>query len=110
MSAFDETLKRVCTEYTVLAIMPEPSVIFHLVKGISWFVRLFKGVTDKGTPTAIWKAENVAVWPDENQMKVARAQDLDEPLFVYNLNKYKPVADYNDSWRRRQKDQRQGGL
>jgi hypothetical protein len=68
-----------------------------LVKVFSWFVRFFKGITDKGIPTANWKAKNSVVWPDENQMKVARAQDLDEPLFVYNLNKYKPVADYKDS-------------
>jgi len=96
ISAFDDELKQVCTEYTVLAIMPEHSITFHLVKAISWLVRLFKGVTDKGIPMATWKAENSAVWPDESQMKVARAQDLDEPLFVYNLNKYKPVAEYND--------------
>jgi len=96
MSAFYETLKQVCTEYAVLAIMPEPSITFHLVKGISWLVRLFKGITDKGIPTATWKAANTAVWPDENQMTVARAQDLDEPLFVYNLNKYKTVAKYKD--------------
>jgi uncharacterized protein (DUF1330 family) len=96
MSDFDHTLKQVCSEYTVLAIVPEPSITFHLVKGISRFVQLFKGITDTGIPAANWKAENVAVWPDENQMKVARSQNLDEPLFVYNLNKYKPVADYKD--------------
>jgi len=97
ISAFDDTLVRVCTEHTVLAIEPEPSVTFLFVKVISWFIRLFRGVTDKGIPTANWKAENVAVWPDESQMKVARGQDLDEPLFIYNLNKYRPIADYKDS-------------
>jgi uncharacterized protein (DUF1330 family) len=97
MSVFDDSLKRICAEHMVLAIMPEPPVTFHLVKVISWFVRLFKGVTDIGIPAANWKAENTAVWPDESQMKIARGQDLDEPLFVYNLNKYKPVADYKDS-------------
>jgi hypothetical protein len=96
LSAFDETLKRIFTEYTILAIIPEPPATFHFVKGVSWLIRLFKGVVDKGTPAARWKAENVAVWPDENQMNVARAQDLDEPLFVYNLNKYKLIADYDD--------------
>lgn len=96
LSAFDDSLKQVCTEYAVLAIMPEPSITFHLVRAVSWFVRLFKGITDKGMPAATWKAENTAVWPDESQMTVARAQGLDEPLFVYNLNKYKPVAEYND--------------
>ena len=96
MSAFGDVLNQVCTEYTVLAIMPEPSITFYLVKGISWLVRLFKGVTDKGIPTTTWKAENTAVWPDENQMKVARAQDLNDPVFVYNLNKYKTVAEYKD--------------
>lgn len=96
LSAFDASLKQVCTEYAVLAIMPEPSITFHLVRAVSWFVRLFKGVTDKGTPAATWKAENTSVWPDESQMTVARAQNLDEPLFVYNLNKYKPVAEYDD--------------
>jgi hypothetical protein len=97
MSAYDDSLKQVCTEHTVLAIEPEPSFTFTLVKVLSWFVRLFKGVTDKGIPTENWKAENIAVWPDDNQMKVARNQDLDEPLFVYNLNKYKPIADYKGS-------------
>ena len=97
MPAFDDTLKRVCTEHTVLAIKPEPSATFHLVKGISWLVRLFKGVTDKGIPTATWKAANAAVWPDESQMAAARDQDLDQPIFVYNLNKYKPVADDKNS-------------
>lgn len=98
LSTFDETLSRVCAEHTVLAIKPEPSVTFYMVKIISMVVRLFKGVTDKGIPTATWKAENNTVWPDENQMTVARAQDLDEPLFVYNLNKYKPNAEYNDCY------------
>ncbi len=96
ISVFDDTFKQACTEYTVLAIIPEPSITFHLVKGISWLVRLFKGVTDRGIPTANWQADNLAVWPDENQMRVARAQDLDEPLFVYNLNKYKQIAEYKD--------------
>lgn len=98
MSVFDDVLKQVCSEHTILSIIPEPSITFHVVKGISWFVRLFKGVTDKGIPSATWRAENIAVWPDENQMAVARAQDLDEPLFVYNLNKYKPNAEYKDSF------------
>ena len=96
MAASDDILKQVCSESTILAIKPEPSATFHLVKVISWFVRLFKGVTDKGIPQGTWKADNVAVWPDENQMKVARDQDLDETLFVYNLNKYKAVAEYKD--------------
>jgi hypothetical protein len=96
LSTFENSLKQVCSEHTVLALIPEPTITFHVVKGISWLVRLFKGVTDKGIPSATWRAENTDVWPDENQMKVARAQDLDEPLFVYNLNKYKPVAEYKD--------------
>ncbi len=96
ISAFDDALKKVCTEYFVLAITPEPSITFHLIKRISWIVRLFKGIIDRGIPAATWKADNVAVWPDESQMAVARDQDLDEPLFVYNLNKYKPVAEYKD--------------
>lgn len=28
---FDDDLKRVCAEYTVLAIIPEPSATFHLI-------------------------------------------------------------------------------
>lgn len=94
LSEFADPLQKVCLEHTILAVMPEPAITFHLVKAISWLVGLFKGVTDKGIPSATWKAENTEVWPDDNQMKAARAQDLDEPLFVYNLNKYKPVADY----------------
>jgi len=94
LSTFENSLKQVCSEHTILAIIPEPSITFYVVKGISWLVRLFKGVTDKGIPSARWRAENTDVWPDESQMKVARAQNLDEPLFVYNLNKYRPVAEY----------------
>jgi len=96
MSAFGVDLKRVCSVHAALAIVPEPPGTFLMVKAISRLVRIFKGVKDKGIPTSNWKAENVAVWPDENQMNVARSRDLDEPLFVYNLNKYKSVADYKE--------------
>ena len=29
-------------------------------------------------------------------MAVARSQNLDEPVYVYNLNKYKKVAEYSE--------------
>jgi len=96
MSAFAEASNRAFSEYTVLTIIPEPSITFYIVKFVSWFIRLFKGVNDIGIPSATWKAENTDVWPDESQMDVARAQDLNEPLFVYNLNKYRPVAQYKN--------------
>lgn len=97
LSIFETSLKKVCSEHAILAVIPEPAITFHIVKVISWFVRLFKGVTDKGVPPATWSAENTEAWPDENQMQVARAQDLDEPLFVYNLNKYRPIAKYKEA-------------
>ena len=96
MSAFEERMKQVCSEFTVLAVIPKPRITFNLVKAISWLISLFKGVTDKGVPTENWKASNLAVWPDEHQMKAARKKNLDEPLFVYNLNKYKPIATYSE--------------
>lgn len=96
ISNFSAGLKQICSVYAVLAIVPESPVIFLIVKAVSSIVRVFKGVKDKGIPASNWKAENIAVWPDENQMNVARDQDLDEPLFVYNLNKYKAVADYQE--------------
>jgi hypothetical protein len=95
-STFENDLKQVCSECTILALIPKPTITFHVIRGISWLFRLFKGVTDKGIPSATWRAENTDVWPDENQMEVARAQDLDEPLFVYNLNKYRPIAEYKE--------------
>jgi hypothetical protein len=55
---------------------------------------LCKGVTYRGIPSAHWQTDNTAVWPDEAQLKVARSRNLDEPLFVYNMNKYKPAATY----------------
>ncbi len=97
------SLHKVCSEHSILAIIPEPAFTFYLVKVISGFVRLFKGVTDKGPPAATWQAENTAVWPDSAQMKTAREQDLDEPLFVYNLNQYKSVADYKNSGKKGKK-------
>lgn len=95
MTICGEDLHKMCSDVAVLAIVPEPSATFWAVKAISWLVRLFKGVKDLGVPPANWKAENTAVWPDENQMVVARNQNLDESLFVYNLNKYKSVAEYH---------------
>ncbi len=94
LATYGDDLKRACRELAVLAIVPEPPATFRMVRVISWLVRLFKGVKDEGIPSANWKAENTAVWPDERQMAVARNQNLDEPLFVYNLNKYKAVAEY----------------
>ena len=76
LSTVENSLKLVCSEHTILAILPETPITFNVVKGISWFVRLFKGLTDKGVPSTKWKSENTDVWPDENQMKVARSQDL----------------------------------
>jgi hypothetical protein len=94
MSTFGPSLDECCSEVAVLAIETEPSATFRIVKAISWIVRLFRGIKDKGVPSATWKASNTAVWPDQDQMDVARNQNLDEPVFVYNLNKYNPVADY----------------
>jgi len=94
LSAFECNLMQVCSMCTILAILPEPLIVFQLVKCISCMIRLFNGVTDKGVPSAKWKADNTAVWPDEDQMKVARSQNINEPLFVYNLNKYRTVAEY----------------
>ncbi|MDD2853662.1 MAG: hypothetical protein PHY09_17390 [Desulfuromonadaceae bacterium] len=94
MSVFGAGLKLICSNVAVLAIVPEPSATFRIVKAISWLVQLFKGVKDCGIPSANWKAPNIAVWPDEYQMDVARSQNLDESLFVYNLNKNRAVAEY----------------
>ena len=84
MSSFGNELKSSCSTITVLAITPDSPVTFYLIKAISWLVQLFKGIKDSGVPTAHWKAENTAVWPDEFQMQVARNQNLDDPIFVYN--------------------------
>lgn len=94
MSAFGADLKKICSNHAVLAIVPEPSATFRIVKAISWLVQLFKGVKDYGIPSTNWKAPNTSVWPDEYQMDVARSQNLDESLFVYNLNKNRAVAEY----------------
>ncbi len=93
-AAFEDIFQYFCSEYAVLAIKPEPSRTFLTVKGISWLIRLYKGYNDPAVSTT-WQNKNSSIWPDEEQMKVARFQNSDEPLFVYNLNKYKSVADYN---------------
>ena len=61
LSTFENSLKQVCSERAILAVIPEPSITFYVVKGISWCVRLFKGVTDKGIPSTTWRAENTYV-------------------------------------------------
>ena len=40
-------------------------------------------IDDTGVPSDNWKASNIAVWPDEKQMMVAREQNLDSPLLVH---------------------------
>lgn len=97
IKATKSELSEGCHEVTVLAIKPEPSLKFRIVRAIAFLMHLFKGIHDTGTPTTNWKADNIAVWPDENQMAVARGQDLDLPLLVYNLNKNKEVAQYHDT-------------
>lgn len=97
INATKSELSKGCYEVTVLAIKPEPPLKFRIVRTIAFLMHFFKGIQDTGTPTANWKADNIAVWPDENQMAVAREQDLDLPLLVYNLNKNKEVAQYHDT-------------
>jgi hypothetical protein len=86
-----------CLDVTILAIQPEPNLKFRIVRVIAFLMHSFKGIHDSGTPTANWKANNTAVWPDEKQMAVAMEQSFDLPLLVYNLNKNKKVAEYQDS-------------
>ncbi|MGI0117677.1 Dimeric alpha-beta barrel [Zooshikella sp. RANM57] len=97
MSVYGDALKALCSIYAVLAVKPEPLMTFCVVRVISWFIRLFKGVQDKGPLTSNWSADNIAVWPDKKQMEVARNQDMDKTLYVYNLNKYRIEADYPPS-------------
>ena len=79
---------------TVLALQPDSPWIFRFVRIVARLMHFFKGINDSGTPTANWEADNTTVWPDDNQMEVAREQDLDSPMLVYNLNKNKEVAQY----------------
>ncbi len=97
LSKLARELTPFCDEYTVLAIEPEPAITFWMVMLVSRVIRFFKGVTDHGTPTTHWRADNNAVWPDDDQMQVARQQNLDNALFVYNLNQYKSAAEYKGS-------------
>ncbi len=97
ISSLDNVLRRFSTEYAVLALAPEASATFFIVKLLSWIVRVFRGAAGSRATSATWEAENTAIWPDARQMQVAIEQNLDAPLFVYNLNKYKPVAAYRKS-------------
>ncbi|MBU2712207.1 Dimeric alpha-beta barrel [Zooshikella harenae] len=97
MSVYGVALKELCSVYAVLAVKPEPFMTFCVVRVISWFIRLFKGVQDKGPLRSDWSADNTAVWPDKKQMDVARSQEMDKTLYVYNLNKYRAKADYPPS-------------
>ena len=97
ISATQSELFENCQHLTVLAIQSEPVFKFRIVRAIAFLMHFFNGIQDSGIPTANWKADNIAVWPDENQMAVSREQDLDLPLLVYNLNKNKEVAQYHDN-------------
>ena len=97
VAATQTELSETCQNVTILAIEPEPNIKFRIVHVIAFLMHLFNGINDSGTPTANWKANNTAIWPDEKQMAVARAQDLDRPLLVYNLNKNKKIALYQNA-------------
>jgi len=96
VAATQADLTDCCHFVAVLAIQPEPPIKLRVVRILAWFMHLLRGIHDSGIPTANWKAENTAVWPDDRQMAVAREQDLDRPLLVYNLNKNRKVAQYHD--------------
>jgi uncharacterized protein (DUF1330 family) len=96
VAAIQADLSDCCHFVTVLAIQPEPPLKLRVVRIIAWLMHFLRGIHDSGIPTANWKAENTAVWPDDRQMAVAREQDLDRPLLVYNLNKNRKVAQYPD--------------
>ena len=66
-----------------------------MLANILYFLR---GIDDTGVPSDNWKASNIAVWPDEKQMMVAREQNLNSPLLVYNLNKNREIALYQDQY------------
>ncbi len=97
MSALGPDLQSACRELNVLAILPEPAATFVMVRFVSWLVRFFKGCQDQGEPGNSWKADDTAVWPDQHQMEVAREQNADESLYVFNLNKYRSVARYENN-------------
>lgn len=79
---------------TVLAIQPESEFKLLFVRYISKILQILKGITDPQELTNTWKPSNDRVWPDEQQMKVARQQDLSESILVYNLNKNRNIAQY----------------
>jgi len=96
VAATQADLTESCNNVTVIAIQPNSPVKLRIVRIVAWLMHFLKGINDSGTPTANWKANNTAVWPDEQQMAVAREQDLDRPLLVYNLNKNREMAQYKN--------------
>lgn len=96
VAAIEAELSVSCQNVIILAIQPEPHLKFRIVRVVASLIHFLKGINDSGTPTTTWKANNTAVWPDEKQMVVAREQDLDRSLLVYNLNKNKKLAQYKD--------------
>ncbi len=79
---------------TVVAICPEPKIKMLIVRCVSKVLQIVKGISDPEVPTNAWKPNNDRVWPDENQISVARKQNPNEPILVYNLNKNKKIAQY----------------
>lgn len=96
---FSETktnLTQCVTNVTVLAVCPESKAKMLLVRLISKLLSTVKGIRDPENPPSTWKPNNNRVWPDEQQMSVARKQVMNEPILVYNLNKNKEIAQYDD--------------
>jgi uncharacterized protein (DUF1330 family) len=87
-----------CSQNTVLAIYPEVKLKLFIVRMLASILHFLKGIHDTGVPSDTWKASNTAVWPDEKQMMVAREQNLDSPLLVYNLNKIREIALYQGEY------------
>ena len=95
-ATIDELVK-VAEDVTVMVVEPEPRSLFRKIGFMARVVSFVFGARDSDHPTNTWKADNTAIWPDTDQMTAARAKPLDDPLFVYNLNKNRPIAEYGDT-------------
>lgn len=87
--------KRAADAVSVIAIDPLPRIVpelAHWAAAISHFVAPLEPVEEKTLPAA---HANTRIWPNQETLRVALAQDRTQPLFMYNLNKLRDKAAYD---------------
>ena len=83
-------------ELWVLALDPASPLVLGVIRWAAWFLHTVAPL--EATPPSelppLLSEENPAIWSNRETLELAREQDLEKPLFAYNLNQLREHAAY----------------